>query len=64
MSEATQIGHWPGQSTPVCDHHAEMMQRIANAMGFSVSFTECGEETICKNCENEEKRALEKLYEK
>jgi hypothetical protein len=59
---ATQIGHWPGQDTPVCDEHKAKLQAIGRAIGITVTFTPC-DPTICKNCENEEIKKLEKMLE-
>ncbi len=61
MSEATEIVHWPGQDTPMCDRHTLQAKRIGQAMGITVSSTPWPVEgTICKNCENEAKKAAAK----
>lgn len=63
MSEATQIVHWPGKDTPMCDRHAQQARSLANAMGFTLS---CSiiiagpPELTCKNCDNEAKKAQAK----
>lgn len=51
---ATVMVHWPGQSTAMCDTHAEQAQRIAMAMGMPLpSQTALTEPAECKNCTNE-----------
>lgn len=56
MSAATEIVHWPGQDSPMCDKHAEQAYRIARAMGFTLSSTLLFDDaTPCMNCENEAK---------
>jgi hypothetical protein len=52
--KATKIGHWPNQDVPCCEAHAKQMQATAQAMGFSVSFTDCGPEELCISCQNKE----------
>jgi len=58
MSEATEIVHWPGKDTPACEEHAKKLKALGRAMGITVSSTPWpAEGTICKNCENEAKKA-------
>ena len=52
--KATKIGHWPGTDALVCDAHAAQMLAVGQAMGFLVSFTECGPKELCANCLNEQ----------
>lgn len=62
MTQATQIVHWPGKDTPMCDRHAQQAQTIAAAMGFPLSCStillaeQLFPELTCKNCENEAKQ--------
>lgn len=62
MSAATEIVHWPGKETAMCERHGEIARRLARAMGFEVSATPIvgvGTDHVvleCKNCENEEKK--------
>lgn len=56
MSTATQIVHWPGKDSPMCDRHAEQAKRVGAAMGIFISCSVillAAEEMACKNCENE-----------
>lgn len=41
----------------MCDKHAYQAKRVAEAMGFTVSSTPLPEGGVCKNCENEAKKA-------
>lgn len=73
MSPATQIVHWPGKDTPMCDKHAAQAKGLAAAMGFSLSCTlilvalvQDGkplEPLTCKNCENEAKHHADRPTE-
>lgn len=53
---ATQIVHWPGNSVPACELHAEKLKGLASFMGFSVSITPAAEGAECINCANEAAR--------
>lgn len=56
---ATQIVHWPGQDSAMCDKHAEQAKRIGAAMGIVISCSvilASPEPLMCKNCENEAKK--------
>jgi hypothetical protein len=59
--KATEIVHWPGKDTPACDRHADGLRLVAKCMGFAVSSTPCLTDAACANCENEERKELEKL---
>ena len=54
MKPATQIVHWPSKDTPACDDHLKKLVGIAAILGFQLSWTPC-EETVCSNCESENK---------
>jgi hypothetical protein len=56
MAKATRIVHWPGIDTPACEEHTQKLLNLTHAMGFLVLTTPC-EPTVCKNCENESKKA-------
>ena len=53
---ATKIGHWPGTDVLCCELHAAKLKAVGQAMGFPVSFTDCGPEELCTNCQNEDKK--------
>jgi hypothetical protein len=57
LLNAIQIAHWPGQDVAVCDFHMRQIRGLAQAMGFTLSFTPC-EATVCKNCDNELRRKV------
>lgn len=66
MTQATQIVHWPGKDTPMCDKHAAQAERLANAMGFRLSCSviiAAPEQLTCKNCENEAKKFADRPTE-
>jgi hypothetical protein len=51
MTLATQIVHWPGKDTFVCDKHAVQLRGLASSMGFNVSTTIAIDYKIpCENC--------------
>lgn len=61
MVLATQLVHWPGHDTLMCDKHAAQAQRIGRAMGLAVSASFWfGEDLPCMNCENEAKKFAER----
>ena len=60
---ATEIVHWPGQDTPACEKHAAKLKHLGEVLGCPVSSTPTLEDLPCKNCENEEKKELERLAE-
>lgn len=61
---ATKTGHWPTGPVHVCDHHAEVLKNIGDAMSIHVNFTVLiandhmgqPQQVECKNCINENKR--------
>lgn len=53
--KATQIIHWPGKDTTACDEHLQKLMDLAAVLGIRISWTPC-EETVCANCEAEEKK--------
>ncbi len=59
MKPATQIAHWPGKDTPVCDDHLRKLVGIGAVLGFPLSWTPC-EPTVCNNCESENKYKADK----
>jgi hypothetical protein len=59
--KATQIVHWPGKDTFACDKHTAQLKSLGDYMGFAVSSTPCLTDAACANCENEEKKELERL---
>mgnify|MGYP000896336655 CR=1 FL=1 len=56
IEQAAVTAHWPGQAVHVCLSHAEKLQGIARAMGFTCSVTPYSGEAVCINCLNEAKR--------
>jgi hypothetical protein len=61
MKPAIEIIHWPGKDTPACEEHAAKLKSLGQFMGFAVSSTPCLTAEVCANCENEEKKELERL---
>ena len=55
--EATQMAHWPGKDTPVCDTHATALSNLANMMGFRLHLTPYS--GICINCIHEKSKEIE-----
>jgi len=66
MSDAMEIEivRWPGKDTPACGKHAAQLKALGEAMGFSVSSTPWPAGGVCKNCENESRRAAPKPEDK
>ena len=56
MVQATEIVHWPGQSVPACDAHANKLRGLAHVLGFPLASTPPTEEIECSNCANEAKK--------
>ena len=56
MNPATVIVHWPGKDVPACEDHRQKLAKVAEAMGFLLSYTDC-KPTTCTNCENEAKKS-------
>ena len=52
--QATNIVHWPGQTTAACDDHATQLQNLGGVLGFPVSISPCTDGSVCGNCLNEE----------
>lgn len=57
MKPAIQIVHWPGQDTPACEDHLRKLVGLGAALGIQVRWTPC-EETVCPNCESEQKKKV------
>lgn len=66
MTQATQIVHWPGKDTPMCDKHAQQARSIGWVMGITISCSvilAAPEPLPCKNCENETKKHADRPTE-
>jgi hypothetical protein len=57
MAKATVIAYWPGKEVPACPEHLSKLVGLALVMGFRLSWSSCGEELECSNCETAARKA-------